>query len=1090
MYLFNFRSFFIIPLIVVSAHAQNFVTNGAGSLVLNNTNFVGTSSQPAGDIRNFDSFETVDVSYEGYVNSVSATDASGGVGLRINDNQTNIINNTSVFTISGGSGSQATSAGSGISTVLAEGGIGLQINNEHDPLANFYGGPGNQEIDIVNAVIQGGGGGSVTGLNGNTVSADGGTGLFAENITVSFNNVSISGGDGGAAQGVQGDLSADGGHGILTGYNINLGSLSPALQVQGGHGGTVTSSSLGQSSTANGGNGFDYQGLNLDLINYPQPRDSSLTNVIDHGTFIGGNGGTVVGQAGVSADGGRGLFSTLQIMTVSNGTFRGGAGGSVTAASLNEGTAQGGDGFYSFENHHLKIVDGDYYGGIGGSVNGISQDSGAGLRAIDTDMTVLGGNFYGNGLVFSNATADASLDIQGGVFDTIEFGGDASLLSSMDISGGTMSNVLLHGSSSNLLTFSGGSIDKLSLAGSGDNTLSFSGNGVITEIQNISGDTQVNEWIDDHFLNTIISGGSLTFKDQNFQLASSAIMSLTDADSYVNFTGSNTTLKAGSILNLGSGEIHANTLVAEQGSTIKTIIYEKDEGGYANGVLNVETLNINPNTNVKISNTVANLDFNLIPESRFLLVNSTNDLDLSVIASESGSIELEGFEWIYDIIGFSTGKTDSVNSLYANAGINLDSMITKMNASGDLALLLNEMESNGNILGTNLTTILNNKADFSSLTNILYRSSANETSDNLTKNFFRSTEIANALLNSQSVLSDQIMARTRDHFRSYKSSMSMPNGPINWFNSFRKNVPVSRPSISSRNRTNKLPINLNIEVSSEFNTWGRAFISDLQQNSTPGFAGYDAYISGGIVGLDKRTNRSLIGIAGGINKTTINGLDDHDGDIESLHGTLYLSQFYDSFCLNAHLSLVNNDIESMNAISGYSADYNAKNISSFIGLSTTYKILDGAIIVSPELSLLSTKFYHNGYNSSSSLGIADMKFDSYKFWSHKSELGVIALPSKKIDSERLEMAFQPEFRLHWVHDFNTEPDNETYHFMGSNQKYNIELQHREKNLTRLGSGIKCWDWRNQSTVMGLDLDYFKGDIYSEWMFSGHLLHRF
>ena len=1089
MYLFNFRSFFIIPLIVVSSHAQNFVTNGSGSLLLSNTNFVGTSTQPAGDIRNFDSFETVNVSYQGYVSSASATDASGGVGLRINDNQTNIINNTSVFTISGGSGYQATSESSGISTVLAEGGIGLQINNEHDPLANFYGGPGNQEIDIVNAVIQGGGGGSVTGLNGNTVSADGGTGLFAENITIFFNNASISGGNGGVAQGVQGNLSADGGHGILTGYNINLGSLSPALQVQGGHGGTVTSSSLGQSATANGGNGFDYQGLNLDLVNYPQPRDTSLTNVINHGAFVGGNGGTVVGQAGVSADGGRGLFSTLQIMTVSNGTFRGGAGGIVTAASLNEGTAQGGDGFYSFQNHHLKIVDGDFYGGAGGSVNGISQDSGAGLRAIDTDMTILGGNFYDNGLVFSNATVDASLDIQGGIFDAIEFGGDASLISSVNISGGTMSNILLHGSSSNTLTFSGGSIDKLTLAGSGDKTLSFSGNGIITEIQNISGDTQVNEWIDDHFLNTIISGGSLTFKEHNFQLASSAIMNLTDADSSVIFTGSNTTLKAGSILNLGPGEISANRLVTESGSTIKTIIYETDDG-YANGVLNVETLIINSNANFKISNTVANLDFNLIPDSRFLLVNSTNDWDLSVLESDGESIKLEGFEWIYDITGVSTGETDSVNSLYANAGINLNSMITKMNAAGDLALLLNEMESNSNILGTNLTTILNNKDDFSSLTNILYRSSANETSDNLTKNFLRSTEIANALLSSQSVLSDQITARTRDHFRSYKSSMSIPNGSINWFNSSSKNVPFSKSWISSRNRTNKLPINLNIEVSSQFNTWGRAFISDLQQNSTAGFAGYDAYISGGIVGLDKRTNRSLIGIAGGINKTTINGLDGHDGDIESLHGTFYLSQFYDSFCLNAHLSLVNSDIESMNAISGYSADYNAKNISSFIGLSTTYEILDGAIIVSPELSLLSTKFHHNEYDSSSSLGIADMKFDSYKFWSHKSELGLIALPSKIIDSERSEMAFQPEFRLHWVHDFNRKLHNETYHFMGSNQKYNIELQHREKNLTRLGSGIKCWDWRNQSTVMGLDLDYFKGDIYSEWMFSGHLRHRF
>ena len=79
MYLYNFRSFLMIPLIVFSAHAQNFVTNGAGSLVLNNTNFVGTSTQPAGDIRNFDFFDTVNVTYEGYVNSASATDASGGL---------------------------------------------------------------------------------------------------------------------------------------------------------------------------------------------------------------------------------------------------------------------------------------------------------------------------------------------------------------------------------------------------------------------------------------------------------------------------------------------------------------------------------------------------------------------------------------------------------------------------------------------------------------------------------------------------------------------------------------------------------------------------------------------------------------------------------------------------------------------------------------------------------------------------------------------------------------------------------------------------------------------------------------------------
>jgi len=934
-------------------------------------------------------------------------------------------------------------------------------------------------------------------------------------------NTVFSGGNGGNLIGSDGrELNAVGGRAVL-GQQIGSPIESyPEIVFDndgiftGGSGGNVTNlSSLVQNGTieAKGSESLLLITLNNDIN-------------IQNGTFIAGNGGMVSNEStssgfiveNIDARGGNAISIvnpspqnfTADSLKISGGTFTGGNGGNI--ASPDGGLASGGNGLYIQGLNNVVIDGGLFVGGLSGEINGQDGDIGAGISVLDSSIEINGGSFFGSlGLssratdtssnnisINSNETIIENAELSGTHVVQINSGnfGNLKLLDVHDvdinISGGVITNLVSEGTG--ILNFNSSintELESINIEGDSVNSFSF-GNGATGPISiNIeNGVTDFNQWNDDQLLNTIISGGSVSFNDQDFNLVDKANLSLSSSDSSIQFNGSNTTIRTGATLDLGSGILSANNFTTESGSIIKTSFYE-NENGYANGLLNVDTLNINPNTILNISNIVDDLDINLIPENRFLIAVSTNNLN-NLNQSEISNINLEGFEWIYDITGFSTGEINGVHNLYANAGVTIDNLVEQMNASGDLSILLNELEINEQILGTNLTSVLQNKDNYADLAQVFYRNTALETANNLNQSFFRSAEIGNVLINSQSLLSDQIKGRIMDHSHSHISSVSMPNGPINWFHSSGKNAPFGESWISSRNRTNKLPLILNSDVPSELNTWGRAFVSDLQQNSTVGFAGYDAYISGGIVGIDKRTNRSLIGIAGGINKTTINGLDGHDGDIESLHGTVYLSHFYDNFCLNAHLILMNNDIESINGISGYSADYNAKNISSFIGLSTTYEIFDGAIKVYPELSLLSTKFYHNEYDSSSSLGIADMKFDSYKFWSHKSELGVIALPSKIIDSESLEMAFQPEFRLHWVHDFNTELNNETYHFIGSNQKYKIELQHREKNLTRLGSGIKCWDWRNQSTVMGLDLDYFKGDIYSEWMFSGHLLHRF
>ena len=101
-------------------------------------------------------------------------------------------------------------------------------------------------------------------------------------------------------------------------------------------------------------------------------------------------------------------------------------------------------------------------------------------------------------------------------------------------------------------------------------------------------------------------------------------------------------------------------------------------------------------------------------------------------------------------------------------------------------------------------------------------------------------------------------------------------------------------------------------------------------------------------------------------------------------------------------------------------EYDANNLSFFVGAGVGYKGFNDAVMITPEV-FLSSKYSRDGYTSSSSmsqtLGFEDMVFDSYDQWSYQSELGVAISSMKLIESARLQMAFQPEFRVHWVHEF-------------------------------------------------------------------------
>ena len=96
-----------------------------------------------------------------------------------------------------------------------------------------------------------------------------------------------------------------------------------------------------------------------------------------------------------------------------------------------------------------------------------------------------------------------------------------------------------------------------------------------------------------------------------------------------------------------------------------------------------------------------------------------------------------------------------------------------------------------------------------------------------------------------------------------------------------------------------------------------------------------------------------------------------------------------------------------------------------------------------------------------------------------------------IESFRTELAYKPEFRAHWLHEFNADMDDDSYLMQGgTGDPIAVALQAREEDLIRLGAGVRISRWMDDTTEFGLDIDTAFGGDYYNYIFSGKILHRF
>ena len=268
-------------------------------------------------------------------------------------------------------------------------------------------------------------------------------------------------------------------------------------------------------------------------------------------------------------------------------------------------------------------------------------------------------------------------------------------LDQFSFSGGVVSNIVLNSSGQSDIVLSGGIqiVDGFSVLNSGSYTLSISNEvASLGQVVIQDGTTDVNLWNDDHFTDTMVSGGVLNFNNQDFNLIDGAVMRLTSADAVVNFKGTNSAVEPGAQLDLGAGRTTANALPVESGGSVRSTVYGSN-GIVSVGSLEADQLTLDVGASWRLYNDGTFTDYeSLLNSNAFLLGVSTNAITHGLTSSD---VELigEGMDayWLYSINDLVVTNEGSLYKLYARYG--MQNLGEALNAEGDFLTLMNLMQS-------------------------------------------------------------------------------------------------------------------------------------------------------------------------------------------------------------------------------------------------------------------------------------------------------------------------------------------------------------------------------------------------------------
>ncbi len=881
--------------------------------------------------------------------------------------------------------------------------------------------------------------------------------------------------------------------------------------------------------SAQGGDGLRI--FNEDYVQY------GATLTITNGSFVGGNGGVSINHGiGTSlADGGQGIFTDFVNVDISGGAFRGGAAGVANGEVGQQGagvrvrdgnlTVSGGvfEGFgLWFESHYYDstatITDGQF----GDVIFTSTFDEFFNTERLNT-ADISGGTF---GNVLFNGTSMNNASITAGTFTGLEFGGEAD--NTATVTGANIGSIVLSGNANNDVDILGSSVDEVSFDGLGVNTLKLNNlSAAIDVVKQYRGVADVS-FNTDHMINNLhVSNGVMNISGTDLSIVSGNSYRLSAMDSRLNITDKLTVEDKGT-LDLGFGQVDATDFLAESGSLLFSTYGDDGSGGVTNGMINGDNLTFKTGLTWTLQND-GSLTNSANLMNGFLLSSAnttiTQDLDTADVV-----LEAEGNpEWSKGITGVTNYMVGAKQNLYATYG-NL-ALDAALGAEGDFGNALSDItkiiEANP---GTDFDTTVRSWGEA-------------EAQHNLHEGYVRTPEVASVLIGMQAVFADQIKDRTGS-FRQLNgfAGSAVPQGaagPEDWYDNsvdwMREHMPSWNGRDAVRDASNDAPypevkgdpsevgksyahgttgkgsdydaikdavhdVTPNasgeaIEVPETYQVWGRGYGTALDQHSTRDHVGYDASVGGGMVGVDKRFSNILLGLGGGYAHTILNGAAGNDAKANTGHAVGYFSVSGEHayFDANLNYALSSVDTDGISAL-GYEGEYDASTVGFYVGGGFGISTFNDALLFTPEVSLLTTYFNRESYTEKSDLGGSpDKKYDSYDEWSYLSALGGTLSMIKHIESFKMEMEFQPEIRVHWLHEFNDEMDDDSYKMVGvpgGGQDIGVALQAREEDLLKVGTGVRFSKWDSDTTEFGLDLDGVFGQDYEAVIVSGKIMHRF
>jgi len=261
-----------------------------------------------------------------------------------------------------------------------------------------------------------------------------------------------------------------------------------------------------------------------------------------------------------------------------------------------------------------------------------------------------------------------------------------------------------------------------------------------------------------------------------------------------------------------------------------------------------------------------------------------------------------------------------------------------------------------------------------------------------------------------------------------------------------------------------------------YGTWG-------SKDPADGFKGYDADISGFMIGADASVAEGvLVGIAGGSGNGTADQTGAASTDTKTIYAAAYASTGTKDWFADASLIYGGSSVNStLGSAFDTKAEYDAQNVALYFGGGK--EIITKYMIYTPQASLLGNYYSQDGYTEKSSNAVG-REVDGFDTFYLQSSLG----GSMAYYTSLGNVTIKPEVRAFWLHEWNAKEEDLGYRLNGSANNYLISLQAPEEDILKLGIGASAK--LGQYLELRADLDTRFAKDYSDYTLLGSLRYQF